>query len=89
MVSEIAASLGVEHHMVTLEWAEGERMTESVARHRRYPALMEQCRKAKAGILMVGHSQDDQIGGWCGRVFLRWSVWRLSVYPAVTSAVMK
>jgi tRNA(Ile)-lysidine synthetase-like protein len=61
MVSEIAASLGVEHHMVTLEWAEGERMTESVARHRRYPALMEQCRKAKAGILMVGHSQDDQI----------------------------
>ena len=62
-VKEIARSLEVEHRVVTLDWEEGgRRMTESVARHRRYPALMEQCRKEGAGVLMVAHSEDDQIG---------------------------
>ena len=64
--AEIAGALGVEHRVVPLEWGEGgRRMTEAVARHRRYPALMEECRKVGARILMMGHSQDDQIGA-CG-----------------------
>ena len=59
----IARSLGVDHRVVTLDWAEGgRRKTDSVARHRRYPALMEQCRGVGANILMMAHSQDDQIG---------------------------
>ena len=62
-VGEIARALGVEHRVVSLEWGEGgRRMTEAVARHRRYPTLMEECRKVGARVLMVGHSQDDQIG---------------------------
>lgn len=61
--AEIAQTLGVAHHVVTLDWAEGERrMTESVAGYRRYPALMEQCRRVGAGVLMMAHSLDDQIG---------------------------
>ena len=62
--AEIAGELGVEHRVVTLDWEEGGRkMTEAVARHRRYPVLMEQCRKIGARVLMMAHSQDDQIGG--------------------------
>ena len=62
--AEIAAALGVEHRVVALDWREAgrRRRTEAVARHRRYPVLMEECRKAGARILMMGHSQDDQIG---------------------------
>ena len=64
-VGEIARALGVEHRVVSLEWGEGgRRRTEAVARHRRYPTLMEECRKVGARVLMVGHSQDDQIGMW-------------------------
>ena len=61
-VGRVAEVLGVEHHVVSLEWGEGGRRTEAVARHRRYPALMEECRRVGARVVMVGHSQDDQIG---------------------------
>lgn len=61
--ADIAKALGVEHRVVTLDWIEGgRRKTDSVARHRRYPALMEQCRDVGANVLMMAHSQDDQIG---------------------------
>lgn len=64
-VGEIARDLGMEHSVVTLDWEEGwRRKTEAVARHRRYPALMEQCRKVGAKVLMMAHSQDDQMGEW-------------------------
>ena len=46
-----------------LDWnKDGPRKIESIARHRRYPALMEEGRRQGTGIIMVAHCQDDQIG---------------------------
>ena len=60
--AEIARSLGVEHQVVCINWEEDVPKKESVARYRRYPTLMQQCRKLGAGVLMTAHNMDNQIG---------------------------
>ena len=69
---DLVRSLGVEHHILTLEWGE-ERgggggglprrgKLQVAAREKRYPALLQFCRKMDVGSLMVAHHMDDQNG---------------------------
>ena len=65
-------SLGVEHHIVSLDWSEGggggrgglprKGKVQIAARERRYPALLHFCRKIGVRTLMVAHHLDDQNG---------------------------
>ena len=66
-------SLGVEHHIVSLDWSEGEGggrggglprkgKVQVAAREKRYPALLNFCRKMDVRTLMVAHHLDDQNG---------------------------
>lgn len=62
---ELAASLGVRHHVLTVDW-EGAVPTQHkiqfAAREKRYEALLKYCRKATINNILFGHHLDDQIG---------------------------
>ena len=48
--------------MVCINWEEDEERKHSLARYRRYPTLMQHCRKLGVRVLMMAHNMDDQIG---------------------------
>jgi tRNA(Ile)-lysidine synthase len=55
-----ADALGVEACVETLNWRDGERRNQEVARRKRYVALCERARVRGAGAILTGHTQDDQ-----------------------------
>jgi tRNA(Ile)-lysidine synthase TilS/MesJ len=64
---ELVKSLGMEHHIVSLDWSEGGGLprrgkVQLAAREKRYPALLQFCRKMDVRTLMVAHNLDDQNG---------------------------
>lgn len=67
---ELVRSLGMEHHIVSLDWGEGggggglprRGKVQVAAREKRYPALLQFCRKMDVRTLMVAHHLDDQNG---------------------------
>lgn len=63
---ELAASLGVKHHVLTLDWEgavpTGQYKMQNAAREKRYEVLLEYCRTSSISNLMLGHHLDDQIG---------------------------
>ena len=66
-VGELVKQLGVEHHIVNLDWeAEGGVPTKGkiqlAARNKRYAALLNLCEKLDIRTLMVAHNMDDQNG---------------------------
>ena len=65
--AEIAGSLGVEHQVVCINWEEDVEKKDSLARYRRFPTLVHQCRKLGVGVLMTAHNMDDQIGMYAAR----------------------
>lgn len=59
--ASLARSLGVDHVITELEWGSVSK-TGSRARCLRYRALMRECERVGADVLMVGHHSNDQIG---------------------------
>ena len=64
---ELVKQLGVEHHIVSLDWeAEGGVPTKGkvqvAARNKRFPAMLGLCEKLDIRTLMLGHHMDDQNG---------------------------
>ena len=57
--------LGLEHHLVKLDWPEGlpsPGKTQVLCREERYRVLLELCEEQKVDLLMTGHHLNDQIG---------------------------
>ena len=66
-VGELVKQLGVEHHIVNLDWeAEGGVPTKGkiqlAARNKRYAALLNLCEKMDIRTLMLAHNMDNQNG---------------------------
>lgn len=71
---ELVRNLGVEHHILTLDWGEEKQggggggdlprrgKLQIAAREKRYPALLQFCRNKDIRALMVAHHLDDQNG---------------------------
>lgn len=61
---KLATALGVEHHIVNIDWQGNipSRKIQTAARLKRYTALLEFCEKYNLRTLMTGHHLDDQIG---------------------------
>ena len=66
-VKEIVTGMGVEHHTLKLDWEkEGKPMSsgkvQSMARIKRYSALLGFCQQLGINVLMTGHHLNDQLG---------------------------
>ena len=69
---DLVRSLGVEHHILTLDWEEEKGggggglprrgKLQVAAREKRYPALLQFCKKMDVRSLMMAHHMDDQNG---------------------------
>ena len=62
---QLVSSLRAEPHILTLTWREGKPASgkvQTMAREKRYKAMLEQCRLLGIDTLMLGHHADDQNG---------------------------
>lgn len=64
-VANIAKNLGVQHHILTLDWNEAEKppasRIQSVARERRYQVIYEFCKAQQILYFFAGHHLNDHI----------------------------
>ena len=66
-VGELATSLGVEHHIVNIDWQGSstdynEYKLQNIIRTKQYEVLLHFCMKHRLKALMTGHHKDSQIG---------------------------
>lgn len=63
--AEMAADLGVTHHVLPIDWEgspPGRYKMQKRSREKRYLALLEHCNASSIAHLMTAHHIDDQIG---------------------------
>ena len=73
---ELATSLGVRHHVLTVDWegaVPAQYKIQYAAREKRYEALLKYCRRTAINNIMFGHHLDDQIGEYL-QITSKWAV---------------
>lgn len=59
-VAELAAGLGLDHHVLAWEGPKPDTGIQARAREARYGLMSSWCREHDAGLLLTGHTMDDQ-----------------------------
>ena len=55
-------SLGVEHHIVSLDWGEQKQQSGLLTSVKGYQGILQYCQKMDIGTLLEEYTLDDQIG---------------------------